>query len=360
MAFLYDGNAKKLFGHIPKGVHMSEGIHAIKEKHMPVAFKVILIIFGVIVGLCLLLWAGINIYVHVAYADFYKEAQMEFTIPGLNDGFVVQDLCYIEDEDCWVFSGYHTGGEISPLYVRRSDGSVVKLQPRFPDGAYYDGHGGGINTGNGKVYITCENGYLVFDAHQIATAQEGDEPQAEYEQVLDYTPAFLTVENGYMFVGEFFYGGVYETAGWEHVTTPDGTQNPAVAYIYRMDEVSATGVDATQPLAVLSIPEKVQGIAITPGGNLVLSTSYGLAPSYFHIYDGQKITADGTFVAPNFEAPLYCLDGRNFMRDIVAPPMSEGIILHDGRIYATDEAASNKYIFGKLYGFDQVYSLDIE
>lgn len=30
--------------------------------------------------------------------------------------------------------------------------------------------------------------------------------------------------------------------------------------------------------------------------------------------------------------------------------MQEGIESHDGRIYTTDESASNKYIFGKLCG----------
>lgn len=37
--------------------------------------------------------------------------------------------------------------------------------------------------------------------------------------------------------------------------------------------------------------------------------------------------------------------------------MSEGIEYHDGRIYISEEAASNKYIFGKLYGAGVVYSL---
>ena len=48
--------------------------------------------------------------------------------------------------------------------------------------------------------------------------------------------------------------------------------------------------------------------------------------------------------------PLYYFDSTNLVSDLSAPPMSEGIEYHDGRIYISEEAASNKYIFGKLYG----------
>ncbi len=39
--------------------------------------------------------------------------------------------------------------------------------------------------------------------------------------------------------------------------------------------------------------------------------------------------------------------------------MQEGIESHDGRIYTTDESASNKYIFGKLCGAGRVYAVQL-
>lgn len=40
--------------------------------------------------------------------------------------------------------------------------------------------------------------------------------------------------------------------------------------------------------------------------------------------------------------------------------MTEGIEFDDGRIYISEESASNKYIFGKLYGAGEVYSMAAE
>ena len=40
--------------------------------------------------------------------------------------------------------------------------------------------------------------------------------------------------------------------------------------------------------------------------------------------------------------------------------MAEGIESYDGRVYVSDESASNKYFFGKLYGAGVVYSLVME
>ena len=40
--------------------------------------------------------------------------------------------------------------------------------------------------------------------------------------------------------------------------------------------------------------------------------------------------------------------------------MAEGIESYDGRVYVSDESASNKYFFGKLYGVGVVYSLAME
>ena len=55
--------------------------------------------------------------------------------------------------------------------------------------------------------------------------------------------------------------------------------------------------------------------------------------------------------------PLYCLDGRSLVEDVAAPPMTEGIESHDGLVYVSEESASDKYHFGKLYGAGQVYAL---
>ncbi len=38
--------------------------------------------------------------------------------------------------------------------------------------------------------------------------------------------------------------------------------------------------------------------------------------------------------------------------------MSEGIENHDGKLFVSFESASNKYIFGKLYGGGAVFAVE--
>ena len=117
---------------------------------------------------------------------------------------------------------------------------------------------------------------------------------------------------------------------------------------------------ATVPDNVFSIPGMVQGTCTTDDGRIVLSVSYGIAPSHLLAYNVNLAAPDGTFTTnAGDEVELFCLDSRNLTDDLVGPPMQEGIESHDGRIYTTDESASNKYIFGKLCGAGRVYAVQL-
>ena len=47
---------------------------------------------------------------------------------------------------------------------------------------------------------------------------------------------------------------------------------------------------------------------------------------------------------------------QNLENDIKTPPMSEEIVLIDGKLYQANESASNKYVFGKFTGGKYLYS----
>ena len=114
---------------------------------------------------------------------------------------------------------------------------------------------------------------------------------------------------------------------------------------------------ATQAAYVYSIPDAVQGMAVLPDGNIMLSSSYGLTSSHLRVYDAQTAQRGDAFLVDGREVPLYFLDTGDLVSDLVAPPMSEGIETHDGRIWISEESAGNKYLFGKLYGAGSVYSI---
>lgn len=334
-----------------KEVAMAAGSHR--------ALKTVGIVVGVIVGLALVAVLGLNIYIRTAFAPFFERAESPFDIPGINTGFVPQDLDHVEADDSWLFSGYMADHSPSPLYRRTADGAVQALYVSLPDGSPYNGHGSAITTNEQYAYLACEEGYLVIPMDNLLFAEDGASVQATEKVDVDFPPAFMNIEEGRLLLGNFYYPGDYETPDNHHITTPDGTENPAIMYAFAADPANP-GRFATVPDNAFSIPGMVQGTCLTPEGKVVLSTSFGLAPSHLLVYDVDLAAPDGTFTTnAGDDVPLYCLDSRNLAEDVVGPPMQEGIESHDGRVYTSDESASNKYIFGKLCGAGRVYALEL-
>ena len=60
------------------------------------------------------------------------------------------------------------------------------------------------------------------------------------------------------------------------------------------------------------------------------------------------------------ELPLYALDSGALLEDGVIAPMSEEIVIVDGKLYTMCESASDKYIFGKFTSAKWCYATDVE
>ena len=66
---------------------------------------------------------------------FYSGATRCFKIPGLNEGFVPQDLFYLDDEKTWLFSGYEANRKPSPIFQVSEDEHVRRHEVLFPSGS---------------------------------------------------------------------------------------------------------------------------------------------------------------------------------------------------------------------------------
>ena len=320
--------------------------------------KVAGIVAAAVIGVAALALIGVNAYVRVAYAPFYEAATDEFPLPGLDAGFVPQDLDYLDEAGAWLFSGYQAKDGPSPLYRRDADGTVARLTVALPDGSSYQGHGSAVTSTDDYVLLAQEGGYLVLDAREVAAAPDGAALQPVGSVEMDFSPAFMNVEDGTLYAGDFYFPGDYETPAHHRIVTPDGTENPAVIYAYPASDAGRFGF-AERAERVYSIPAMVQGVAVTADGQMVLSCSYGLRSSHLLAFDLGRTTVDGAFVADGATVPLYALDSRSLAADLKAPPMTEGIESHDGLVYVSEESACSKYLFGRLYGAGVVYALPL-
>ena len=391
-----------------------------KHKKLFITFTVI---FSVLVALTIffMIWFWGDRY------DDFKDFRSESAIPGLNDGACPQGITNyrvtntitktdsdgnkteIKKQDYFFISAYFKNGP-SRIYVIGSEsGEIGYVTLLNTDGSDHIGHVGGIAT-NGR-YLWVGSDDTVYVARYGKTNSDNVAldiiEKAEKHGSVKFTNSFKANcgaaflyyydadQNGaagtpsasdYLYVGEFYRAGNYDTTEKHHLTTKNGETNRAFAYEYRVsnstsdDSVEAyglypsEGIGAESKLAVpeikriFSLPDEIQGFARTANG-IVLSRSYGLKNSHIYYYsfdwntrtensyeiynkiDKLGFKYDGattkTSTAPYYDRSsslyVYYLDRSSMLNDYSIPSMSEGLCTLEGRVYVLFESGAKKY-----------------
>ena len=342
---------------------MSEKVNKTKK---PLWVKIVIIILSVILGLSALLVGGIA-YFRLSVKDYYDKSEQEFTIPGLNNGFVPQGFCYDSTTEWFLATGFMQNGSASPIYIidNASKTTIKTLYLNDANGNAYTGHCGGIAFYNDYVYITngTERCLYVFDYNQIKRAKNNSYIKAlgtfstKYSDTDYIAPSCVEVYGNKLIVGEFYRENSYPTLSTHHLETPNKDKNTALALEYTLYPsgyfTSTFGVNPT-PQKAYSLPSQVQGLTFYKG-NIFLSTSWGLAFSEILVYDNSECKTS-TIKMFGVTLPLTYLDRYSLIKTLTIPPMSEEIVIVDNTLFVMNESASNKYIFGKFTGGQYCYS----
>ena len=328
---------------------------------MKKALKISAIVLIAIVVLAMLVILGFKAYDRIKYNSFYKNAEKEFYIPGLDEGFVPQGFEYMEEEKVFLACGYMTNGKSSRVYIIDKNGEYYYTELLDTIGDSYTGHTGGITYYRDYVYITGAKGLDVFEIKEILDPSVSVAYQRGTIDTYGVDPAFCYIHDGELITGSFHKYGDYDTPEKHHYKTSAGDENKAVMLAYELSNLTSTKyfVNPT-PVAAYSIPSFVQGVCVTDNGELVLSTSWGLTTSKLYIHSLEKVKGitNSSFAKTAFdlEIPLYTVDSSTLVKTVEAPPMSEEIVYLDGKIWIFNESACNKYIFGKLTTGNYLFS----
>ncbi len=330
--------------------------------------KRLLLIVGILLAVILLLLLCVRLYFRLPVAGYYAASEKGFCIPDTHGGFIAQGLEYDAANDCFLVTGYRNDGAASPLYVvDRASGDRLKTLSQYKaDGVPYTGHAGGISLDSAGKYLYVADGsdncLYVYRYEDIRNASDKDVVVAigTFSTALSdedcLHPAFTTVVGDRLIIGEFYRAGNYETPASHAVTTTAGDQNRALALVYALDGTAPYGISPT-PLYAYSLPDLVQGLYLD-GDTVYLSTSYGPTFSHISVYDGQK-TCEGEITVLGTALPLYALDSSSLLCEKKIAPMSEEIVICDGKLYVMCESASDKYIFGKLTSAKWCYGTEL-
>ena len=326
------------------------------------SIKILSIVLSVAVGTFLLLYLILAIIGGVSYVEARGGREYACTIP-VSGGVAPQGLTYSETHKSYVITGYDKKGYAALFTVKGKKYKKVTLYGT--DGKLLKGHAGGVTLTKNCLYIANDNSLVLYSTDEIF----GGSGKATAQAVIpvDNRAAYCYSDDDYLYVGEFYRKGNYETEKSHHYKTPDGEQNMAIVSCYKLDENGLLEDADTQPypLYSISLPSLVQGFA-THEGSYILSRSYGLKNSHLDYHSRSENS--GTTIPVKFklnkdaeerEVPLYYLDSTTLSKSLTLPAFSEDITIVRDRVAVCNEASANRYFVGKLFGANKVYTYPI-
>lgn len=303
------------------------------------------LILLIIAAVLLIIAAVIVIIPAIQAGDFASRAEKVVQVPDLNSGFVPQGLEFLSEKQVYLVSGYL--GETAQIkVVGENERRSVSLYNA--DGSDFSNHAGGVCQSGDFVYISGEKSIYAFKLNDVlsgSAALVGKFPT-------NNRASFCFADEKYLYVGEYYFGTIYPTAESHHIKTPAGDENNALVFAFPIDETQPLGVK-TEPAFAFSITGSVQGMEIVEN-TAFLSASDRISGSRLLSYDISRAKI-GQFG----EIPLIFLDSSKFVEKQPMFPQSEGIVYVDGKMHILFESAANKYLIGRLFGADYIYSLAI-
>ncbi len=312
-------------------------------KILRITGRAAIIVLCSLLALILLVWGGLNIAKYAIYSDYYSIKESLCKNPGLGDGFVCQGIAMCDGEDKILVSGYMKDKSASRIYVTDLDDNSYYVT-LTKGGESFTGHAGGVAVTGDTVYLANGKRVYTFPLADLLAAKNGESVEIGEGFKVNNSASFVYTDESYLYVGEFHDGGAYIT---DHPYDTAEGKHCAIVSRYSLDDPSA-------PDRIYSIRDKVQGICFTPCGEVVMSTSYGLADTVYYVYNEADATDSGKTLDG---APVYYLE--DCVKEIKGPAMGEDLDFYDGRIITLTESASDKYIFGKFFFANKIVSLDI-
>lgn len=316
------------------------------NKPLLIILKLVGILVASVIALAFLVLLGLNLFKFAFYNDYFSSMTKEGKNPGLADDYVPQGITYYDN--LFITVGYMSDHSDSRIYTVDCETNEIRYFPLITNGKSFTGHTGGLQYLNGYFYLADEGNNLYKFTAASVFQKSGTKIEIGTPIKLNTNTSFVYGKDNYLYVGEFHLDGHYPCT---NEISFNGKTQYAIVEKYDI-------ADFTKPLAVYSIPQKTQGFCIKEDGTIILSESWSVNSSYFHIYESDKIQKTGETYNG---ADVYFLTEPS--RSVKAPAMSEDLDIiktadNKEKIVTMFESACNKYMYGKLFFANYIASLD--
>ena len=298
--------------------------------------------------------------IKLVYYSFYHDTVKEFMLPEFASEFVPQGLDYIEEEDVYLISGYIYKNKESRIFVIKPDGTYHMLKVLGRTGNPLRSHSGGICESGEYIYMAGGNSQCYVFRKEDVLCEDNDTVKMAGNFPTYNSASFCCAEDGFLYVGEYYYRFKYTTREEHHLITPYGDKNNATVSVFAVNDKEKYGV-SEMPEKILSIPGRAQGMCLTDDGELIMSASSIFEGSQLYYYDYKEVlnaTPDYIMVKEE-KIPLLYLDRRFLVKEQEILPKAEELTFVDGRIYMLFESACSRFQYGKWLDGQYVYSMDV-
>ena len=296
--------------------------------------------------------------------NFENYTEMPFEVPGLEDGFIPQGICYVEELGMFAISGYMPNDEAgnkqnSRIYLVNPDTNKSKMFIIDK----FTGHAGGIASNGKDIWVSSggsstTNGKIYHFTTDMFSGESGSSVKYDGYFSVPVKGSVLYCDDNKLWVCEFYNNDKDSNkVNKEH----HYGSNHAWACGYDLPlDVDYSAKETKVPDVVLSIPDKVQGMSITADGEVIFSTSYGRRNnSKMHIFDPYTEWDTKTVNVFDTNVTLYVAKKKNRVIRFKMPTLMEGIDYHDGKLYIIYESGAKTYSDAKEINKD-VWEMDID
>ena len=290
--------------------------------------------------------------------------EMPFEIPGLQDDFIPQGICYVEDLEMFAISGYMPddvdGNErYSRIYLvnPQTNESKMFIINKFT------GHAGGIASNGKDLWISSggsasSNGKIYHFTTDAFTAESGSTIKYDGYFSVPVKGSVLYCDGDTLWVSEFYNN---DKDGNKVNKEHHKGSNHAWSCGYNLPlDVDYSAKETRVPDVVLSIPDKVQGMSITADGEVIFSTSYGRRnDSRMYVFEPYTEWDSNTISVFDTDVPLYIAKKKNRIIRFKMPTLMEGLDYNNGKLYVIFESGANEYSDAKEIN-KNVWEMDID
>ena len=293
--------------------------------------------------------------------DYESYTEYPCEIPGLDDGFIPQGVCFVENMEMFAISGYMPddadgNAQFSRIYFVNPETDESKMF--IIDG--FTGHAGGIACNGNDLWISSggsetTNGKIYHFTIDMFAADSGSAVEYDGYFSVPVKGSVLYCDGNKLWVTEF-YNSDNKVNDSHHYGS-----NHAWSCGYDLPvKVDYSAKEKVAPDVILSVPDKVQGMAITADGEVVFSTSYGRRnDSKMYIYEKYTEWDTNTVNVFDNDVTLYVSKKKNRVLSFKMPTLMEGLDYHNGKLYIIFESGAQTYADAKEVNKD-IWEMDID